>query len=131
VSAEERAARLGVLLAVHQGAPILSNEDCGRAFSAGLGRSSHPDLDLIDSVEADDCHLAASCLQIEGDLQQRRWAALERLGQLMPGCDGLLLSVTDKPVTDAADPLAALTPDDARALLRALYELGWLTIERR
>jgi hypothetical protein len=49
----------------------------------------------------------------------------------MPGCDGLLLRVTDEPATDGDDPLAALKPDEARALLGALSELGWLTVERR
>jgi hypothetical protein len=129
MSTEERAERLRVILAIRQGAPILSTEECGRAFAG-----SEHDLSVIDTVEADDCLLATACLEIEADLQQRRWSALERLGHLMPGCDGLQVQVTRESGSNAktdGDPLAALSPQDARAALCALYELGWLRVERR
>lgn len=106
----ERADRLRALLAINQRAPILTTQECGRAFVGDVRK-----LAVIETVQPDDCELASACLIIEAELQGRRWAALELLDALMPGCAGLRVCIGSQP-----EPTRALGLSDRRSIRRVV-----------
>lgn len=109
---EVRAERLRVMLVAFNGMPYL---DPAEAAGHGLTDLSLADMALMCDVGDDDLALANACLEIEEELRQRGYAAVERLAVRVAGNAGEL-----------DDRIRLLPRPDVSLAISDLYELGWI-----
>lgn len=101
-----RADRLGASLVMFG----LVNQPPREAMEASFPLLSMEAKKALRDVTAEDIALSNACLTVEREHRARQWAALEAFGAAWAGGEG---------------EIETMDADDARAALRAAYELGW------
>jgi hypothetical protein len=81
----------------------------------GMPALSPAEVALMDGAEEVDLALVNACLEIEDELRQRSYAAVERLAARVAGRKGQL-----------DDRIRSLPDPEARRAIYDLYELGWI-----
>jgi hypothetical protein len=108
-----RAERLRVVLALSAGMPYL---DPAEAAAQGLAPLSPADLAVLaQAMTDDDLALTNACLEVEEELRQRGYAAIERLLATVSGAQG-----------DLTERVVALPEPEALRALGDLSDVGWI-----
>lgn len=109
---EERTARLGAMLKLLGGHPVLSPDEALQYAQLHL---TGADVIHLEDVDADDLALLNACVEIEHELRGRAADTLARLLPLVSGGEGTL-----------TERVQALPQREQAAALVFLYELGWI-----
>jgi hypothetical protein len=108
-----RAERLGAVLKLAGGMPYL---DPREVAGNGLPPALYPgELAAMNDVDERDLALINACLEVEQDVRERSYAAVERLLALLAGRRG-----------DLPSRITSLPDRDAARALCALYDAGWV-----
>jgi hypothetical protein len=104
--ADERAERLRVALAMFEGWPYVEPRESPVALSPA-------EVSIAGDADERDVELLNACIEVERELRECGYAALERLSAVVAGKQGNL-----------EERVRALPPSELRAALRDLYEVA-------
>lgn len=109
---ENRAARLGAMLKVTAGHPVLSVDEIMEYAPRHL---TGAEAFYLEDVTGEDLALLNACVEIEYELRAGAEATLGRLLPLVSGGEGTL-----------TERVVSLPQSERAAALVCLYELGWI-----